>query len=175
PSTGMPTKTEQSDLLTAMFGRHGESPIPIVAAYTPGNCFEAAIEAARIAVKYRTPVILLSDTFLANSSEPWKLPDVDAIPPIDPKFLERPNTPDGLMAYLRDENLARPWALPGTEGLEHRIGGLEKEDGSGNISYDPENHERMTELRAAKVAKVADDIPALEVESEDGPADLLVL
>jgi 2-oxoglutarate ferredoxin oxidoreductase subunit alpha len=175
PSTGLPTKTEQSDLLAAMFGRHGESPLPIVAAYTPGNCFDAAIEAARIAVKFRTPVILLSDTFLANSSEPWLLPDVDQLPDIEPNFLTKPNTPDGFMPYLRDENLARPWALPGTEGLEHRVGGLEKEDGSGNISYDPENHERMTRLRAAKVAKVADDIPELEVESEDGPADLLVL
>src|SRR5205823_5623836 len=124
PSTGMPTKTEQSDLLAAMFGRHGESPLPIVAASTPGGCFDAAIEAARIAVKFRTPVILLSDTFLANSSEPWRLPDVEAIPLIDPKFLTKPNTPDGFMAYLRDEHLARPWAVPGTEGLEHRIGGL---------------------------------------------------
>src|SRR5438552_2084273 len=175
PSTGMPTKTEASDLLTAMFGRHGESPLPIVAAYTPGSCFEAAIEAARIAVKYRTPVILLSDTFLANSSEPWKLPDADAIPRIDPKFLTKPNTPDGFMAYLRDEHLARPWALPGTEGLEHRIGGLEKEDGTGNISYDPENHERMPELRAAKVAKLADEIPPLAAETDGEPADVLVL
>src|SRR6059058_491862 len=175
PSTGMPTKNEQSDLLTAMFGRHGESPLPIVASYTPGSCFDAAIEAARIAVKYLTPVILLSDTFLANSSEPWKLPDADAIPLIDPKFLTKPNTPDGFMAYLRDEHLARPWAVPGTEGLEHRIGGLEKEDGTGNISYDPENHERMTELRAAKVAKVADDIPPLDVETDGEPADVLVL
>jgi len=175
PSTGMPTKTEQSDLLTALYGRHGESPLPIVSAYTPGSCFDAAIEAARIAVKYRTPVILLSDTFLANSSEPWRLPDVTAIPEIDPNFLERPNTPEGFMPYLRDENLARPWALPGTEGLEHRIGGLEKENGTGNISYDPENHEMMTELRAAKVAKIADDIPPLEVDSEDGEGDLLVL
>src|SRR5205814_1956578 len=139
PSTGMPTKTEQSDLLTAMFGRHGESPLPIVAASTPGGCFDAAIEAARIAVKYRTPVILLSDTFLANSSEPWMLPDVNTLPEIHPNFLTKPNTPDGFMPYLRDENMARPWALPGTEGLEHRIGGLEKEDGSGNISYDPDN------------------------------------
>jgi 2-oxoglutarate ferredoxin oxidoreductase subunit alpha len=126
-------------------------------------------------VKYRTPVVLLSDTFLANSSEPWKLPEVDTLPTIDPNFTTKPNTPDGFMPYLRDQNLARPWAPPGAEGLEHRIGGLEKEDGSGNISYDPENHERMTELRAAKVAKVADDVPPLEIESEDGPADLLVL
>jgi 2-oxoglutarate ferredoxin oxidoreductase subunit alpha len=175
PSTGLPTKTEQSDLLAAMFGRHGESPIPIVAARTPGNCFDAALEAARIAVTYRTPVILLSDTFLANSSEPWLLPDVEAIPGIDPKFLTEPNTPDGFMPYLRDENLARPWALPGTEGLEHRIGGLEKEDGSGNISYDAENHERMTHLRAAKVEKVADSIPLLEAETDGEKADLLVL
>jgi len=175
PSTGMPTKTEQSDLLAAIFGRHGESPLPIVASSTPGDCFDASIEAVRIAVKFRTPVILLSDTFLGNSSEPWKLPDVDALPEIDPNFLTEPNTPDGFMPYLRDENLARPWALPGTEGLEHRIGGLEKEDGSGNISYDPDNHELMTELRAAKVAKVADDIPPLQVDTDGDKADLLVL
>ena len=174
PSTGMPTKTEAADLLMALYGRHGESPIPIVASFTPGNCFEAAIEAARIAVKYRTPVILLSDTFLANSSEPWHLPDTESLPEIDPNFSTAPNTPDGFMPYLRDENLARPWAIPGTEGLEHRIGGLEKEDGSGNISYEPENHERMTQVRAAKVAKIADDIPLLEVDHEDG-AELLVL
>jgi 2-oxoglutarate ferredoxin oxidoreductase subunit alpha len=175
PSTGMPTKTEQADLLAAMYGRHGESPLPIVASSTPGNCFDAAIEAVRIAVTYRTPVMLLSDTFLANSSEPWRLPDVDAIPDIDPEFLTEPNTPDGFMPYLRNEKLARPWALPGTEGLEHRIGGLEKEDGSGNISYDSENHERMTHLRAAKVAKIADDIAPLEVDSDDRKASLLVL
>jgi 2-oxoglutarate/2-oxoacid ferredoxin oxidoreductase subunit alpha len=175
PSTGMPTKTEQADLLAAMFGRHGESPLPIVAASTSGGCFDAALEAARIAVKFRTPVILLSDTFLGNSSEPWKLPDVGSLPDIDPNFLTEPNTPDGFMPYIRDENLARPWALPGTEGLEHRIGGLEKEDGTGNISYDPDNHERMTELRAAKVAKVADDIPPLEVDTDGEKADLLVL
>jgi 2-oxoglutarate ferredoxin oxidoreductase subunit alpha len=120
-------------------------------------------------------VILLSDTFLANSSEPWKLPDVEALPEIEPRFTTEPNTPDGFMPYLRDEKLARPWALPGTEGLEHRIGGLEKEDGSGNISYDPENHERMTELRAAKVAKIAEDIPPLQVDTEGEKADLLVL
>src|SRR5437763_9699176 len=148
PSTGMPTKTEQSDLLTAMFGRHGESPLPIVAAHTPGSCFDAAIEAARIAVKYRTPVILLSDTFLTNSSEPWRLPDVDGLPVIEPRFATQPNHDDGFMPYLRDENLARPWAVPGTEGMRHRVGGLEKEDVTGNISYDPANHERMTHLRA---------------------------
>jgi 2-oxoglutarate ferredoxin oxidoreductase subunit alpha len=174
PSTGMPTKTEASDLLTAMFGRHGESPIPIVASSTPGNCFDAALEAARIAVKYRTPVILLSDTFLANSSEPWLIPDVDALPDIEPRFATEPNDDRGFMPYKRDENLARPWALPGTPGLEHRVGGLEKEDVTGNISYEADNHERMTQLRAAKVAKIADDIPALQVDHEDG-AEVLVL
>jgi 2-oxoglutarate/2-oxoacid ferredoxin oxidoreductase subunit alpha len=174
PSTGMPTKQEAADLLLAMFGRHGESPLPIVAAYTPSSCFDVAIEAARIAVKYRTPVILLSDTFLGNSSEPWRLPDVDSLPTIDPNFTTEPNAGDGFMPYLRDQNLARPWALPGTQGLEHRIGGLEKEDGTGNISYEAENHERMTHLRAAKVAGIADDIPPLEVDHEEG-AELLVL
>jgi 2-oxoglutarate ferredoxin oxidoreductase subunit alpha len=175
PSTGMPTKTEASDLLLAMFGRHGESPLPIVAASSPAHCFDAAIEAVRIAVTYRTPVILLSDTFLSNSSEPWRLPDVEALPRIDPNFATRPNSPDGFLPYLRDERLARPWAVPGTAGLEHRIGGLEKEDGSGNISYDPENHARMTELRAAKVAGIAREIPPLAVDDPDGDAPLLVL
>jgi 2-oxoglutarate ferredoxin oxidoreductase subunit alpha len=175
PSTGMPTKTEAADLLAAMWGRHGESPLPIVASYTPASCFEVAIEAARIAVKYRTPVILLSDTFLTNSSEPWKLPSVDDLPEIDPKFATQVNHDDGFMPYLRDDALARPWAVPGTPGLIHRVGGLEKEDVSGNISYSPENHERMTHLRAAKVARIAEDIPELEVDDPDGDAKLLVL
>ncbi len=175
PSTGMPTKTEAADLLAAMYGRHGESPIPIVAARTPSDCFDSAVEAVRIAVKFRTPVILLSDTFLANSSEPWRLPDVDQLPRIDPKFATQPNHDDGFMPYLRDDNLARPWAVPGTPGLVHRIGGLEKEDVTGNISYDAANHERMTHLRAAKVAKIAEDIPLLEVDDPDGDAGLLVL
>jgi 2-oxoglutarate ferredoxin oxidoreductase subunit alpha len=175
PSTGMPTKTEAADLLAAMWGRHGESPLPIVASRTPAECFDAALESVRIAVKYRTPVILLSDTFLGNSSEPWKLPDVDGLPEIDPKFATQANHDDGFMPYLRDDNLARPWALPGTPGLVHRIGGLEKEDVTGNISYEPENHERMTHLRAAKVAGIADDIPPLEVDDETGDAELLVL
>ena len=175
PSTGMPTKTEQSDLLLSLFGRHGESPMPVVAARSSGHCFDAALEAARIAVKYRTPVILLSDTFLANSSEPWAIPDVDSLPVIDPAFATGPNAGQEFMPYLRDENLARPWATPGTPGLRHRIGGLEKEDGTGDISYDPHNHERMTHLRAAKVAKVADEIPALQADDPDGDADLLVL
>jgi 2-oxoglutarate ferredoxin oxidoreductase subunit alpha len=174
PSTGMPTKNEAADLLMAMYGRHGESPIPIVAACTPSHCFHAAIEAARIAISYRTPVILLSDTFLANSSEPWLIPDVDTLPTIDPAFTTEPNDGDSFKPYFRDERLVRPWAVPGTPGLEHRIGGLEKQDGTGNISYDPENHERMTHLRADKIAGIALDAPLLEVDDPDG-ADLLVL
>jgi 2-oxoglutarate ferredoxin oxidoreductase subunit alpha len=174
PSTGMPTKTEAADLLLALYGRHGESPMPVVAAYSPGNCFDAALEAVRIAVKYRTPVILLSDTFLGNSSEPWLIPDVDSLPAIDPDFATAPNAGQEFLPYLRDENLARPWAIPGTPGLRHRIGGLEKDE-TGAISYDPENHERMTEAREAKVAKIADDIPELTVDDPDGDAELLVL
>jgi 2-oxoglutarate ferredoxin oxidoreductase subunit alpha len=175
PSTGMPTKTEAADLLSAVYGRHGESPLPVIAASTPGGCFEAAMEAARIAVVYRTPVILLSDTFLQNSSEPWRLPDVGDLPAIDPRFATQPNHDDGFMPYLRDENLARPWAIPGTPGLRHRIGGLEKEDVTGDISYDAANHERMTQLRLSKVEKVADSLPPLEVDDETGDAELLVL
>ena len=175
PSTGMPTKTEAADLLAAMYGRHGESPLPIVAARTPGHCFDTALEAVRIAVKYRTPVILLSDTFLTNSSEPWRLPKIENLPDIDPKFATQPNHDDGFMPYLRDDNLARPWAVPGTEGLKHRVGGLEKEDVTGNISYEAANHERMTHMRAAKVAKIAEDIPPLVVDDPDGDASLLVL
>ena len=180
PSTGLPTKTEQSDLLLAMYGRHGESPMPIVAAKTPAHCFEAVIEAVRIALKYRTPVILLSDGYLANGAEPWRLPNVDDLPDISVPFATEPNrhNPDGTTAfwpYLRDDTtLARPWAIPGTPGLEHRIGGIEKEDGTGNISYDPTNHELMTRLRAAKVAGIVNDIPLIEVDSDDG-ADTLVL
>jgi 2-oxoglutarate ferredoxin oxidoreductase subunit alpha len=173
PSTGLPTKTEQADLLLAMFGRHGESPLPIVAPSSPADCFAVAIEAARIAVRYRTPVIVLSDTFLSNSSEPWRLPDVDDLPLIEPNFAKANGA--GFLPYERDERLARPWATPGTPGLVHRIGGLEREDGTGNISYDPANHERMTHLRQAKVDGIAADIPALEVDDPDGDAQLLVL
>jgi 2-oxoglutarate/2-oxoacid ferredoxin oxidoreductase subunit alpha len=183
PSTGLPTKTEQSDLLHAMFGRHGESPVPIVAAYTPSHCFEAALEAVRIAVKYRTPVFLLSDGYLANGAEPWRLPDVDSLPDLQVEFATAPNHTDEsgqstFWPYLRDEEtLARPWALPGTPGLEHRIGALEKEDGSGNVSYDPQNHEKMVRLRAAKVAGIASDIEPVEVDDPDGPggADVLLV
>jgi 2-oxoglutarate ferredoxin oxidoreductase subunit alpha len=170
----MPTKTEQTDLLMALYGRHGESPLPVIAPCTPGDCFDGAIEAARIAIKHRTPVILLMDTFLANSSEPWKLPDVATLPSIDPAFASEPNDGDGgFLPYKRDEDLARPWAIPGTPGLRHRIGGLEKQDGSGNISYDPENHASMTRLRSERIERVA--VPDLEVDDPDGDATLLVL
>lgn len=179
PSTGMPTKTEQSDLLMAMFGRHGEAPLPVIAPSTCGGCFDAAFEAARIAIRYRTPVILLSDTFLASSSEPWLVPDVGSLPEIDPQFETAPAPDAGddvapFEPYSRDERLARPWAVPGTPGLQHRIGGLEKAHGSGNISYDAANHERMTKLRAAKVDGIADELPPLVVDSEPA-ANLLVL
>ncbi|MDQ5821710.1 MAG: 2-oxoacid:acceptor oxidoreductase subunit alpha [Actinomycetota bacterium] len=175
PSTGLPTKPEQADLLMAMFGRNSESPIPVLAASTPGQCFDAALEAARIAIKYRTPVFLLSDAYLANGSEPWLLPDVSALPKIDPGFATAPNHEDGFMPYLRDQKtLARPWAIPGTPGLEHRIGGLEKEDVTGNVSYDPDNHDLMVRLRAQKVAAIASDIPELEVEGDED-ADLLIV
>ncbi len=174
PSTGMPTKTEQSDLLMALHGRHGESPLPVIAPSTAGGCFDAGFEAARIAIRYRTPVILLSDTFLASSSEPWRIPDVSALPEIDADFAQAPTDGTEFQPYGRNERLARPWAIPGTPGLQHRIGGLEKADGSGNISYDGANHARMTELRAAKVAGIVDEIPPLTVDSEPG-ANLLVL
>jgi 2-oxoglutarate ferredoxin oxidoreductase subunit alpha len=155
--------------MMALYGRHGESPLPVIAPCTPSDCFDSAIEAARIAVAHRTPVILLTDTFLANSSEPWKLPDVSSLPKIDPDFA---TDPTGFMPYARDANLARPWAVPGTPGLRHRIGGLEKEDGTGNISYAPTNHEHMTHLRAERVARVS--VPDIEVDDPDG-ASLLVL
>ncbi len=176
PSTGMPTKPEQGDLLMVMFGRNGESPVPVLAASTPAQCFDAAIEAARIALKYRTPVFLLSDAYLANGSEPWRLPDVSTLPDISTAFATEPNAADGeFMPYLRDPStLARPWAVPGTPGLEHRIGGLEKADVTGDISYDPDNHDLMVRLRAQKVAGIAADIPELEVDDPDG-AKLLVL
>ncbi|MHB2021759.1 MAG: 2-oxoacid:acceptor oxidoreductase subunit alpha [Mycobacteriales bacterium] len=178
PSTGLPTKTEQADLLQAMFGRNGEAPVPIVAPRSPSDCFHAAIEAVRIATKYRTPVLLLSDGYLANGSEPWRLPEVGELPDLAVEFATKPNAVDAagnpvFHPYLRDpQTLARPWAVPGTPGLEHRIGGLEKADGSGNISYDPTNHDLMVHLRAAKIEGIARDIPPLEVE---GPDDARVL
>ena len=175
PSTGMPTKPEQADLLMVLYGRNSESPVPVVAAATPGECFEAAIEAARIAIKYRTPVFLLSDAYLANGSEPWLLPDLAELPNISVDFATEPNFEGEFMPYLRDERtLARPWAIPGPPGLEHRIGGLEKADVTGNVSYDPDNHDLMVRLRAQKVAGIASDIPELDVDDPDG-ARLLVL
>jgi 2-oxoglutarate ferredoxin oxidoreductase subunit alpha len=175
PSTGMPTKPEQADLLMVLYGRNAESPVPVVAASTPGNCFDAAIEAARIAIKYRTPVFCLSDAYLANGSEPWLIPDVTSLPDISVDFATEPNADGAFMPYLRDEaTLARPWAVPGTAGLEHRIGGLEKADVTGNVSYDPDNHDYMVRIRAQKVANIASDIPPLEVDHEEG-ARLLVL
>jgi 2-oxoglutarate ferredoxin oxidoreductase subunit alpha len=176
PSTGLPTKPEQSDLLFALFGRHGESPIPVIAAASPSDSFDVAIEAARIALKYMTPVILLSDNNVANGSEPWAIPDIDNLPDLTTHFTTAPNSPDGsFLPYLRDAvTLARPWAVPGTPGLEHRIGGLESEAITGNVSYDTANHQAMTDARAAKIAGIANDIPDLEVDDPDG-ADLLVL
>jgi 2-oxoglutarate ferredoxin oxidoreductase subunit alpha len=175
PSTGMPTKPEQADLLMVLFGRNSESPVPVLAPSSPGNCFDTAIEAARIALKYRTPVYLLSDAYLANGSEPWLIPDVDALPSIAPDFTTEPPADGQFLPYARDpDTLARPWALPGTPGLQHRIGGLEKADGTGNVSYDPDNHDLMTRLRAQKVAGIAADIPELEVD-DPGGASLLVL
>ncbi|MDX6479950.1 MAG: 2-oxoglutarate/2-oxoacid ferredoxin oxidoreductase subunit alpha [Gaiellaceae bacterium] len=176
PSTGMPTKPEQADLLMVMYGRNGESPVPVIAASSPSDCFDAAIEACRIALKYRTPVYLLSDAYLANGSEPWLLPELDTLPDLTPTFATAPNDGEEFLPYLRDpETLARPWAVPGTPGLEHRIGGIEKADRTGNISYDPDNHDLMTRLRAQKVAGIAADIPELEVDDPDGDATVLVL
>jgi 2-oxoglutarate/2-oxoacid ferredoxin oxidoreductase subunit alpha len=175
PSTGLPTKTEQSDLLQAMYGRHGESPVPIVASYSPPSCFWASLEAARIALKYMTPVILLSDGYLANGAEPWRIPAVEKLPDISVRFAAQPNFGEDFWPFLRDDvTLARPWAIPGTPGLEHRIGGIEKADGTGNISYDPENHQLMTLLRAAKIKAIEEDIDPLEWDGDDD-AKVLVL
>ncbi|MEA3218490.1 MAG: 2-oxoglutarate/2-oxoacid ferredoxin oxidoreductase subunit alpha [Acidimicrobiia bacterium] len=182
PSTGLPTKTEAADLMMAMYGRHAEAPLPIVASYCPSHCFDVAIEASRIALKYRTPVIVLSDGYLANGSEPWLLPDVSTLPDISTQFAAEPNHINDETGqpehwpYVRDpDTLARQWALPGTPGLMHRIGGIEKEDGSGNISYTPENHGHMVATRAAKIAGIAQDIPLAEVTGDIDDAELLVL
>ncbi len=172
PSTGLPTKTEQSDLLQAMFGRNGESPIPVLAAQSPPDCFDIALEATRIATRYMVPVMVLSDGYIANGSEPWLLPNVEELPDLRLDFHTQA---EGFAPYSRDpETLARPWAVPGTPGLEHRLGGLEKQDGSGNVSYDPHNHERMTELRAEKVERIARTIPDLEIDGAP-TGDLLIL
>jgi len=177
PSTGLPTKTEQSDLLQVLFGRNGEAPVPVVAAKSPSDCFFTAIEAVRIAVTYRTPVVLLSDGYLANGSEPWQVPSLDDLPDLRVEFARGPNGPDGeFLPYLRDpETLARPWAVPGTAGLEHRIGGIEKADKTGSISYDPDNHDFMVRTRQAKVDGIARSLPPLEVDDPTGDAKVLVL
>jgi 2-oxoglutarate/2-oxoacid ferredoxin oxidoreductase subunit alpha len=173
PSTGMPTKPEQADLLQSMYGRHGESPIPIIAASTPADCFDCAYEAVRIAVKYMTPVILLTDGQLANGAEPWLLPDVDKLPPIKVEFA---TNPEGFMPYTRDaETMSRPWAVPGTKGLEHRIGGLSSENLTGNVSYSPANNELMVRTRARKIAGIAREIPPTEVFGDPSGGDLVVL
>ncbi|BDQ01824.1 2-oxoacid:acceptor oxidoreductase subunit alpha [Ignavibacterium sp.] len=171
PSTGLPTKTEQADLLQAVCGRNGEAPVVVVAAATPSDCFNMAIEASRIAIKYMTPVILLTDGYIANGSEPWKIPHANELPDIPVKFRTEK---EGFYPYLRDENLARPWAIPGTPELEHRIGGLEKSDIYGNVSYDPDNHHKMVTLRAKKIKNIENDIPLLEVEGEQS-GELLVV
>ena len=175
PSTGLPTKTEQSDLNQALYGRNGEAPLPVIAPATPGDCFYAAYEACRIALKFMTPVMLLSDGYLANGSEPWKIPNVDDLEDIDVKFAHKQNSENDFLPYLRDEDtLARPWAIPGTPGLEHRLGGIEKEENTGHVSYDPENHHRMVELRQEKVNRIQHDILPLEVFGEDH-GDMLVV
>jgi 2-oxoglutarate/2-oxoacid ferredoxin oxidoreductase subunit alpha len=177
PSTGLPTKTEQSDLLQAMFGRNGEAPVPVIAPKSPGDCFDAALEAARIAVTYRTPVILLSDGYLANGAEPWAVPSVADLPAIRVDFATQPNGENGeFLPYLRDpDTLARPWAIPGTAGMQHRVGGLEKADETGNISYDPANHEFMTLTRQAKIDGIAASLPPTEVDDPDGDATVAVV
>jgi 2-oxoglutarate ferredoxin oxidoreductase subunit alpha len=172
PSTGLPTKTEQADLLQALYGRNGEAPIPIVAASTPSDCFYAVFEAARIALKYMTPVFCLTDGYLGNGSEPWLIPNFEKLADISPNFRTDPN---GFMPYLRDETtLARPYAIPGTPGLEHRIGGLEKQHLTGNVNYEAQNHEFMVRLRAEKVERIANDIPLAEVEGDPKGEMLLV-
>ncbi len=173
PSTGLPTKTEQADLFQALYGRNGEAPLAVLAAQSPGDCFYMAIEAVRLAVKYMTPVILLTDGYLANGTEPWKIPDVKDLPKIDVKFR---TDPEGFHPFLRDEaTLARPWAIPGTPGLRHRIGGLEKDYNSGHISYDPNNHEKMTHVRAEKIERIANDVPLQQIEEGADSGKLLVL
>jgi 2-oxoglutarate ferredoxin oxidoreductase subunit alpha len=176
PSTGLPTKTEQSDLLQAYYGRNGESPMPVISASTPSDCFEAVYEAVRIAVQHMTPVIFLSDGYIANGAEPWKFPKSEDLPPIEVKFkTELGHGEDKFQPYLRDEKLVRPWAIPGTPGLEHRVGGLEKQNITGNVSYDPENHQLMVKIREEKIAKIADHIPQQQLDSGPAKGDLLVL
>ena len=171
PSTGLPTKTEQADLLQAVYGRNGEAPVAVIAACTPSDCFFQALEACRIALKFMTPVILLTDGYIANGSEPWKVPDLKDIPDISVSYRTEK---EGFFPYIRDENLARPWAIPGTPGLEHRIGGLEKADITGNVNYDPDNHDKMIHIRDNKIKNIANDIPELKVDGDE-TGDVLVL
>ena len=175
PSTGLPTKTEQADLLMAMHGRHGEAPLPVLAASSPADCFDTVLDASRLAIEHMTPVIFLSDGYIANGSEPWRFPAVENIPGIKAPLLKKLNEGETLLPYQRDENFVRPWIKPGTKGLEHRIGGLEKENGTGNVSYDPVNHEKMVQLRAAKIKKIEDFIPLAKPDSGRENASIVVL
>ena len=175
PSTGLPTKTEQADLWQAVHGRNGEAPIPVIAASTPIDCFDMAFEAVQIAIEHMTPVILLTDGYIANGSEPWRFPQAKELPEINPPFIKEPNDGDKFMPYLRDERGVRPWALPGQPGLQHRIGGIEKQDKTGNISYDPANHEKMVRLRAEKVARIADRYKPIRLDSGPAEGELLIL
>ena len=172
PSTGLPTKTEQADLLQALYGRNGEAPVPVVAAATPSDCFEASLEACRIAIEHMTPVFFLSDGYIANGAEPWRFPQTKDLPKIHPQLAEANSD---YLPYKRDEKLVRKWAIPGTKGLEHRLGGLEKEHETGNVSYDSDNHEFMVQTRAEKVARIADSIPVLELDAGSQYAEILVL
>lgn len=177
PSTGLPTKTEQADLLQAVYGRNGEAPLPVVAAHSPSHCFEAAFEACRLALEFMTPVILLTDGYLANGAEPWQIPDVEGLPRIQTRFAEAQSREEAgpFLPYVRDEKLARPWAVPGTPGLEHRVGGLEKEDRTGHVSYDPENHEMMIHRRAEKIDGIARYIPEAKVDTGAEQGEVLLL
>ncbi len=175
PSTGLPTKTEQADLLQAIYGRNGEAPIPVISASSPKDCFEVAFEAVRIAIEHMTPIFLLSDGYIGNGAEPWRYPNAESLKQIKPPLLASANTEAPFLPYKRDKNGVRKWALPGTEGLEHRIGGLEKQDETGNVSYDPENHEKMVKLRAGKIAKIAFDIPLQKVDQGAGSGKLCIL
>jgi 2-oxoglutarate ferredoxin oxidoreductase subunit alpha len=176
PSTGLPTKTEQSDLNIALFGRHGEAPMPVIAAQSPADCFAATFEACKIAVEYRTPVLVLTDGYLGNGAEPWRVPELDELVKIEPNITTEPNQPDGVYwPYVRDEKGARAWAIPGTPGLTHRIGGLEKAVDTGAVSYDHENHEVMVRARAAKIDGIVREIPDVVVDDPSGAAKVLVV
>ena len=175
PSTGLPTKTEQADLWQAVHGRNGEAPIPVIAASTPIDCFDMAFEAVQIAIEHMTPVILLTDGYIANGSEPWRFPSSSDLSEIKPPFIKEPNNGDAFLPYLRDERGVRPWALPGQPGLQHRIGGIEKQDKTGNISYDPANHEKMVRLRAEKVARIADRYKPIRLDSGPTEGDVLIV